>query len=259
MKKIILIALFTTLFMNNTTFSQENIDKKQVLCNYDSNNIYETPYSFTKNCPNTKKLIKNTGLFMAGAIGTVGILYIMPETITNWDKNSFNFNNITGKWKHNITTGPVFDNDSWMMNFVAHPYFGAIYYTSARSLGYNAINSALYSAFMSTFIWEYGFEAFAEVPSATDIIVTPILGSILGEIFYLTKRNIIENENMILNSKILGHFITFLIDPINEVMNLITNDKEETDNLFVTFNKKLNLTNNILNKSNYCLSIFYRF
>lgn len=184
-------------------------------------NIYTAPYSLTENCPNSKLLIQNTGVFLGGAIGVVGVLYLMPETVTSWNKKSFTFDNVFGKWSDNVAAGPVLDGDNWTMNWVAHPYFGAVYYTSARNIGYNALNSLLYSTAMSTFMWEYGFEAFAEVPSVQDIIITPLVGAALGELFFLAKKEIVKNDYLLLNSRILGHIVAFLLDPINEFNSLI--------------------------------------
>ncbi|WP_203249645.1 MULTISPECIES: DUF3943 domain-containing protein [Cysteiniphilum] len=64
--------------------------------------------------------------------------------------------------------------------YIGHPYAGAIYYMAARDSGFGEFESFLYSAFISTFFWEYGVEAFAEVPSIQDLIVTPVDGWLLG-------------------------------------------------------------------------------
>ncbi|MDR0926910.1 MAG: DUF3943 domain-containing protein [Ignavibacteria bacterium] len=171
----------------------------------------------------------NTGIFAAGAIGTMGILYLMPESVTGWNKSSLSFKNLFGKWKDNVVAGPVFDKDNWFLNYAAHPYCGAVYYMDARSVGYNAIYSFLHCVGMSTFMWEYGIEAFAEIPSINDLIITPIAGSIIGELFYLIKREIAQNDWEIFNSKIIGHTITFLIDPINEIANLLVPEKSASN------------------------------
>ena len=95
---------------------------------------------------------------------------------------------------------------------------------SARSLDYSVMTSFLYSAAISTFAWEYGFEALAEVPSTQDLIITPICGSILGKLFHIEKKNIIQKDYKILNSKFLGHFTIFFVRSINE--NLFINQRK---------------------------------
>ncbi|MFZ2890098.1 DUF3943 domain-containing protein, partial [Sulfuricurvum sp.] len=51
----------------------------------------------------------------------------------------------------------------------------------ARNDGLSIGESAAFSTLMSTFFWEYGYEAFAEVPSIQDLIFTPLVGSLFGE------------------------------------------------------------------------------
>ena len=222
MKKI-LIVLEVLLFANLSIFSQS------VDTNF-ATNVYQRPYSFTENVPQ-KGLLRNTGIFIGGSVGVMGLLYLMPENVTSWEKKNFTFENVFSKWWSNVKSGPVVDDDTWAMNYIAHPYWGGVFYMSARSLGYNGLNSFLYSAAMSTFLWEYGIESFAEIPSVQDLLVTPIIGSVVGELFYLTKRGIVNNDYCVLNSKFLGHFISFLVDPTNELFSWFS--KEENTNLFL--------------------------
>ena len=247
---------------NKLNLSTSRFNLPIEFCDCENSNIYEKPYSFFENCPDRKGIKTNTGIFVGGAVGVMGLLYLAPESVTRWDKSSFNPSSVFGKWQDNVAAGPVIDEDNGFMNYIAHPYWGAVYYMGARSLGYNAINSMLYSAMMSTFVWEYGFEAFAEIPSTQDLIITPVAGAIVGELFYLAKRKIIQNDYRIFNSKVLGHFTTFLIDPINEFANLFARDKIENNNLE---NNNLTLTFNLLPSSTkndrlgYYFSLFYRF
>ena len=111
------------------------------------------------------------------------------------------------------------DKDNWVLNWMAHPYSGGIYYISARSSGFTWFESFLYSAFMSTFFWEYGIEAFAEIPSVQDLIITPVIGSMIGEGLFYTKKNIIRHNRKVLKSKILGTTTLLLIDPFNTLLD----------------------------------------
>ena len=119
-----------------------------------------------------------------------------------------------------VKKGPVWDKDNMIFNYVLHPYGGAAYYMSARGQGYNTFHSALYSAAISTFFWEYGIEAFMEIPSIQDLIITPIAGAIIGEGFYILKRKILENDYRFIGSKALGKVVIFLIDPVNSFIDL---------------------------------------
>lgn len=195
--------------------------------------IYDRPYSLWESHPDNERIKRNTGtLFVAGA-ATMGILYLMPESFTNWDndddKNPFS------KWWDNVSRAPVWDKDDLFLNYVTHPYCGAVYYMGARSAGAGATYSFFYSAALSTLFWEYGIESFAERPSIQDLIVTPVFGSLLGEGFYRAKRNIRENDYEVWGSKSFGKTLVFLMDPITEVTDWIYQDtKPEEKNISFT-------------------------
>jgi hypothetical protein len=106
------------------------------------------------------------------------------------------------------------------MNYIIHPWAGGVYYMTARGSGYKRWESFTYSVLMSTFFWEYGVESFAEIPSIQDLIITPVIGSIIGEGFFIAKGKIIQNERRILNSKFLGNTTLFIMDPFNEVLDM---------------------------------------
>ena len=224
--KILLIFALIFLLTVKISFSQEiNLDYKQNL------SIYDKPYSFFENNINFNQIKKNTYLVLGASIIGAGILYLMPESVTNWNKDDLKTGKVFKRWKNNVKEGPVIDKDDWFLNWITHPYWGAAYYMSARSSGANAFYSFLFSTLASTFFWEYGIEAFAEVPSKQDLIITPVIGSIIGEGFYLAKRHIYENDYKLLDSKILGVTTAFLMDPITEVWKLFSKDKTNKNNI----------------------------
>lgn len=191
--------------------------------------VYDRPYSFTENDVDTTILMHNTTLLVGSSIVIMGLLYLAPSSFTNWEDNS---GSPFSKWWKNVSHHPVVDKDDFFLNYVTHPYSGALYYMGARSAGANGFYSFLYSAALSTFFWEYGIEAFAERPSIQDLIITPVGGAILGEGFYLAKRHIVENDEKLLGSKVLGVTTLFLIDPMTEVSNLIWDDEKPMNNTF---------------------------
>jgi len=146
-------------------------------------------------------------------IAAAGLLYFMPESVTKWDKSTMSVSTVTDKWVKDVKSGPVWDHDDWAINYIGHPYQGAAYYVFARQSGFEWKESFLFSTIISTFMWEYGFESFAEVPSTQDLIVTPIAGSILGEILLNGGKRIAENDGKVLGSKMLGDISMVLIDP----------------------------------------------
>lgn len=168
--------------------------------------------------PDSPGLARETFNFGIMGVGMMGILIAMPESVTKWDKSKSQDEVLT-KWKKNISGRPVVDKDDWAVNYIGHPLSGAAYYVVARHMNYSMLDSFKYSFLMSTFFWEYGIEAIAEQPSIQDLIITPILGSLLGEVFYQGSKTIEANGNQILGSKKLGKISLFLLNPAGQISN----------------------------------------
>lgn len=183
--------------------------------------IYDLPYSLSENMPNVKKLVINTATLYAAGVLTLGVLELLPEDATAWNKKEIRDTPLFERWWNHVREGPVWDKDNWVFNYVLHPYGGAAYYMSARTQGCSAINSFLYGFAVSTIFWEYGIEAFNEIPSYQDMFITPIVGAIMGEAFYKLKRRILQDDTSLFGSRLLGNITLFLIDPVNEVLGLI--------------------------------------
>lgn len=166
-----------------------------------------------------RRLGYDSAMYLGAAVIGFGVLWSMPESATNWDKEEMKEKGILWKWKENVKAGPVWDEDDWVLNWITHPYCGGIYYMTARSSGFTVLESFGYSAFMSTFFWEYGIEAFAEVPSKQDLIITPVVGSMVGEGFFYAKKSIMRHDRKILKSKMLGYTTLFLMDPFNTLLD----------------------------------------
>lgn len=150
-------------------------------------------------------------------ISTIGFLAILPESVTNWNSEKLKERSLGERWKENVTTTPVWDNDNWVINYIGHPVSGAFYYTLARNDGMSIGESAAFSAMMSTFFWEYGYESFAEIPSIQDLIFTPLLGSILGEQMFTLQKKLDQNGGVVLGSKTLGDMSYFILDPLGNI------------------------------------------
>lgn len=166
-----------------------------------------------------RRLGYNTSIYLGATVVAFGVLWVMPESVTNWDKEEMREKGILWKWKENVKAGPVWDEDNWVLNWITHPYCGGIYYMTARSSGFTPLESFGYSAIMSTFFWEYGIEAFAEVPSIQDLIITPVIGSVVGEGFFYAKKSILKHDKRVLKSRALGITTLFLMDPFNTILD----------------------------------------
>jgi len=87
----------------------------------------------------------------------------------------------------------------------------------ARKSGYRQWDSFMYSALMSTFYWEYGIEAFAEIPSIQDLVITPVLGWVYGEWAFTTEMDIRADNDEVFGSSILGSTALILLDPVDSL------------------------------------------
>jgi opacity protein-like surface antigen len=177
--------------------------------------FYKSPYQISlfsaENGEDSDRLWSQTKPLMIGAVGIAGIIMLMPEDVSNWDGVSFS------KWADNVKEGPTWDRDTLWLNWIGHPYFGGVYYQVARKSGYRQWDAFLYSFMMSSFYWEYGVEAFAEVPSMQDLVITPVLGWVYGEWAYQTEMELRKNGGTVWGSKILGDIALYSLDPVDSV------------------------------------------
>jgi hypothetical protein len=172
---------------------------------------------FTTEDANRARLQSQTGMLIAMGLVAVGVLWALPESMTGWDDEDVTLKYMVEQWWDNVSHGPVWDDDELYLNYIGHPYAGGVYYQIARNSGYSPWDSFVYTALMSTFFWEYGFEAFAEVPSIQDLIVTPVGGFLYGEWAYKTEKAIKANEYRVMGSKWLGYVSVVFLDPINYI------------------------------------------
>ncbi len=162
-------------------------------------------------------LVEDTAYTQVALIAGVGVLVLLPESISKWDLEELQKKSLSERWKEHVTTKPVWDQDDFAINYIGHPVSGAVYYAMARNDGLSIFESAAFSTVMSTFFWEYGYEAFAEIPSIQDLIFTPLIGSFLGEGMHILEKNLDKNEGVIWGSKGLGSFSYFWLDPMGNM------------------------------------------
>lgn len=199
-----------TEFIPDTTVAEAKVEK----C------LYGLPYSMKTQCPDWRRMWINTGVLFAGGVTALGVLELLPEDATAWNKEELRKTPFFKRWSKHVKAGPVWDGDDFIFNYVLHPYAGAAYYMAARSLGFNVLGSFLYCTAISTCFWEYGIEAFMEIPSIQDLFITPLSGLLLGETFYVLKRHIVNNGYSLFGSRLIGNIVAFIIDPVNEVIGL---------------------------------------
>jgi hypothetical protein len=140
--------------------------------------------------PDWSGIWRDTGTFFGTQLVAAGIIYTMPQSVSGWSseekKNSFK------KYFENLGD-PVIDKDTFYINYVLHPYWGATYYIRGRERGLNKLSALAYSALISA-MYEFGIECFFERPSIQDLIVTPVAGSLLGAFVFEPWRDSIKRK-----------------------------------------------------------------
>ena len=179
--------------------------------------LYNSPYSVSlfrpQNGEDGARVWSQTKSMLFYGAGVALFLAALPESATGWETED----NIFDKWVENVKAGPRWDHDNWAYNYIGHAYVGGVYYQVARKSGYRQWDAFVYTSLMSTFYWEYGIEAFAEVPSIQDLVWTPLIGWVYGEWAYQTELKVRDNNNKVAGSKILGETSLFLLDPIDSL------------------------------------------
>lgn len=135
--------------------------------------------------PDWKGLARDTGYFLGYQVAVIGLLYLMPESVSGWSDESKEEYSVQD-WRDNVSN-PHRDSDSNFINYVLHPYWGATYYVRGQQRGLDRSGSFWYSAMLAT-LYEFGLEALFEQPSYQDLWTTPVLGSLLGEFWFMPLR-----------------------------------------------------------------------
>ena len=92
--------------------------------------------------------------------------------------------------KYNFKTGFVWDNDSFSINLLSHPYHGNLYYNSARSNGLNFFESFAVAT-GSSLMWEMFMET---EPSSINDFFSAIGGTALGEVMFRISSLILDDS-----------------------------------------------------------------
>jgi hypothetical protein len=125
---------------------------------------------------------KTAVAFVAAALVGAGVYAFAPTSFVGGDKHA-QYEDAWNNFKRAWTEPPVFDKDPATVNYLGHPYFGSQFYLTQRNYGESPLRSFIFATVMST-AFEYGAESWSEQPSINDLIVTPIVGSILGELIH---------------------------------------------------------------------------
>ena len=139
----------------------------------------------------------------------VGAGWLYGNSPLDWDEPSWD------GWWYNVSHAPVHpDGDVWWLNW-SHAVFGSDHYLMARNSGWSWWSAALFCNFGSL-TWEYVTEGIFEQPSLVDLISTPILGSLLGEVRYRAYRLVKRS----LGDRWYGRVVMGVLDPTTTVFEL---------------------------------------
>jgi hypothetical protein len=157
--------------------------------------------------PDWNGIWRDTGILFVSQLAAGAFFYAMPESVSDWSseqrKSGF-------KQYGDNFVDPVFDKNSFTMNYVLHPYWGATYYIRGRERGLDKVSSFVYSALISA-MYEFGVECFFEKPSIQDLIVTPVAGSLLGAFIFEPWRESIKRKQEL---RWYDHAALVLTDPV---------------------------------------------
>lgn len=116
-------------------------------------------------------------LGLGEAVGSNILLWSFNRWVTRADYAMIDGASI----QQNLESQWVWDQDSFAVNHLGHPYQGSVYYSAARSSG-NSFTESFAITALSSLQWELFMET--ETPSWNDLLVTSITGSALGEMLY---------------------------------------------------------------------------
>jgi hypothetical protein len=121
-------------------------------------------------------------------------------------------------WKRNLRDGFAFDNDSFTMNFIGHPFQGSQCFSGARSLGMSFWEAVPYT-FAGSLTWEMFGEA--TQPSTDDLIFTTTAGTFLGETMFRLSSQVLD-DSATGAGRAAREVAAFLIDPIRGFNRLVS-------------------------------------
>ncbi len=113
-----------------------------------------------------------------------------------------------------------YDDDDLLMNQMAHPIHGSVYFNAGRTNGFTFWESTLVAT-LGSLAWEYGFENTA--PSRNDMLNTVLGGSVLGESGFRLSRALLDNTSTG-TTRVFRELAGGLVNPVSGVNRLVTGE-----------------------------------
>ena len=159
-------------------------------------------------------LKRDTWYFFGYQWVTIGALYVAPESVSGWSEEQKDEYSLSIWWDN--VTHPKMDSDDFYINYVLHPYWGGAYYVRARERGYSDRQAFWYSVLLSS-AYEFGAEALFENPSIQDLVVTPLIGSMVGKYFMRVRDDIVDRDVQGLPRTTRDKWVWVLTDPLGSL------------------------------------------
>ena len=96
-----------TLLIDDRTETCDTVPDSLALAAKPRANIYDLPYSTRTSCPDWKRLWLNTGVLFAGGVATLGVLQLLPENATAWNKERITSIPFWKRWSYHVSRGPM--------------------------------------------------------------------------------------------------------------------------------------------------------
>lgn len=119
--------------------------------------------------------------------------------------------------RRNMKSGFAWDDDTFFLNAIGHPYQGLLDFNAARSSGFTFWQSVPFTA-VGSLLWEYVGER--EKPSINDMISTTLAGTMFGEIAYRTASHVID-EGERGASRVAREAVAFMLNPPGSLERLL--------------------------------------
>jgi hypothetical protein len=156
----------------------------------------------------------DTAFFLGYQLLAAGVWFLTPESVSKWTSEQRKTS--LQQWWENVQH-PQWDPDTWYVNYLGHPYFGAIAYVRARERRFGAFGGFWYAALISG-LYEFGIEALFERPSYQDLIVTPVGGLLLGALLFEPIREYIQGKPQL---RWYDHLTLATTDPLGTANSLL--------------------------------------
>ncbi len=151
------------------------------------------------------------------SVATVGLMTLLPESITGRDDDQRDISSLGKKWKDNVSEGPVWDRDEHFLNYVMHPYFGGAFTTRLHDTLVTMSLNLSYTLGPCRRSSGNTVEAFAEVLFWQDLFITPFFGAVVGEMMLEAEQDIVASGGEVMGSQTMGDVSLFFLNPVGHI------------------------------------------